>query len=215
MRRNGLFVALALLVAFVGGPVSAQTTSTTTSTSATSTSTSTATSTSATASTTTTSTATDPACSVTECPPRPPDAFVGGSTGEIQADQSSYCWSASRAPGSVGLCADFLYQEPRQALAVEEGETLRVRFAIGSAPLSVAIRPVIGSDGRTGDPIPVTVGNPASFRAALPAGPHVLVIFATWPQGDSSYLVKLDVTARPTTPVAPGPGAPGRPLFTG
>ena len=165
-----------------------------------------------TATTTTVAPFSDPACVLFECPPRPPAAFVAGDGGQIQADGSSFCWGV---PGDGGLCADSHYQEPSQALAVQQREPLRLRFAIRNAPTFVAARPVIGAAGDVGDSIPVAGGNPSGFVADFPPGPTVLFIVTDWHQGDASYVVKLNVRAAPAPPSAPGPGAPGRPLFTG
>ena len=150
-----------------------------------------------TATTTTVAPFSDPACVLFECPPRPPAAFLASAGGEIQADGSSFCWAVG---GGLGLCADSDYREPSQALAVEQGETLLLRFAVRNAPASVAVRPVL---------------NDGTDVADFPPGPTVLFIVTEWHQGDASYVVKLNVRAAPAPPSAAGPGAPGRPLFTG
>lgn len=149
----------------------------------------------------------DGPCLFYACTERAPDAFVSGSSGEVQAAPGSSCW---RRPGpngvlDIGLCVDTVLPEPATALTVQQGETLRLRFGIRADPRSLTIRTVTRAGG-TGPTIAAVVTNPTEFRADFPAGTVLVGISSQWLQGDAFHVVKLDVRGPATPPAAP-PGA--------
>ena len=69
--------------------------------------------------------------------PRPPNAYLASSSGEVRGDQDSYSW--------VGRDADvFGLREPKQELNVGRGEALVLRFDSGSTPTAVRVARFIG-----------------------------------------------------------------------
>ncbi len=156
--------------------------------------------------TTTTTTTVERPCLVYECTGRPPDAFVSGSGGEVEADQGGYCWRPPGPDGTlseVGVCTLTGPIDPEVALRVEQGETLSVRFATRESPSEFSVRhfPSL-TVGQPATVLPATAGNPARFRADLPPGVVLVNLGATWLQGSGSYVVKLDVRA-PARPADP------------
>ena len=150
-----------------------------------------------------------PAASAQTSPPdRPPDAFLSSSSGEVKGQVQAYCWSEVDASGSsVGVCADrFDPIDPAQAVVVDQGQFLTLRFDRPIRPESITV-----SRRETSVSFPPTqqfevpADNPTRFRADFPPGTHIVTVLARWApggaaHGDAIYVFKVTVRARP----APG-----------
>ena len=156
--------------------------------------------------------------------PRPPDAFLSSSSGEVKGEFYHFCWTEadpSGGPGAtVGQCADrFQVIVPDRAVVVDQGQFLTLRFDPAIRPDSIA-----GSLRGPPPPVPappsippvfppliqrfqVPADTPTRFRADFPPGTYTLLFDVRWrgappapPYGDALYVFELTVTPRP----APG-----------
>ncbi len=140
--------------------------------------------------------------------PRPPDAFLSSSSGEVKGEIQAYCWSELDDSGStVTLCADrFDPIDPAQAVVVGQGQFLTLRFDWPIPPNSITV-----SRRQTSVSFPpiqqfeLPAGNPARFRADFPTGTHIITVLARWASGSGAYgdaIYVFKVTVRP----GPAPG---------
>ena len=183
------FLALGIFVAAIPAAAFAQTTTSSTTTSSSSTSTSSST----TSSTVVTTTTIEPFTG----DPSPPAATLASSFGQVEGERGSSCW---RVSARSAVCADvFQPRDPAQALDVQQGETLTLRFGT-SLPLSELSGVLIREPGRRFE---LPAENPARFTADFPVGVSVGSFHARFGDaGSASYYFKLGVVARsgPATP---------------
>lgn len=149
--------------------------------------------------------------------PRPPDAFLSSSSGEVKGEFYQYCWTEANPSGgpgaTIGVCADrFRVIPPAQAVVVEQGQFLTLRFDPAIRPDSIA-----GSLHGPPDPDPplfsfppliqrvqVPADTPTRFRADFPPGTYTLAFDVRWrgappvpPYGDALYVFELTVRPAP------------------
>jgi hypothetical protein len=169
--------------------------------------------------TTTSSSTTAPAPSTTTTvaggTDAPPAAELASAAGEVAALQGSYCWT--RASTMTGLCADTPFLDPTEVLPVRQGEALTLSFETTMSPTSISVRRFDRPNAPELQTLTLPAANPARFRADLPAGVWILVVFTRWAQGDATYFFKVDVRAAPgdPTPAPPARPVPAPPRFTG
>jgi hypothetical protein len=146
---------------------------------------------------------------------RPPVATLASAADEVTALQGSYCWPQSN--GMTSLCADHLFLDPTDALAVSQGETLTLRFQTATSPTTISLQRFDRPNGPTLETLTVPAGNPARFRADLPTGVWILVAFTEWDEGDATYFFKVDVRGArgSVTPASPAKPTRAPPRFTG
>lgn len=132
--------------------------------------------------------------------PRPPDAFLASSLGEVKAEIQAYCWTEPDEGGAlIGVCADnFRPIDPAQAVVVNEGDLLTLRFDRPISPHSISVSRREVSTSPPIETFNVLAANPTHFRANFPPGTHIITMFTTWPQGDASYV--FEVSVRPVRP---------------
>ncbi|MDQ4089057.1 MAG: hypothetical protein M3163_01950 [Actinomycetota bacterium] len=152
--------------------------------------------------------------------PRPPDAFLASSYGEVRGELRAYCWPESSPTGTEAtVCADrFGPIDPAVALTVETGGGLTLRFDRPISPTSITVQvresPNSWGSPPGSDPIHtfgVQPGNPAEFRADFAPGTYFLTVFTTWGEGDERYgdavyEFEISVLSRATTACKPGHG---------
>ena len=146
-----------------------------------------------------------PAASAQTVPsPRPPDAFLSSSSGEVKGEMQFSCWWEPDASGGfVGLCADiFSPIDPPRSLVVNQGEVVTLRFDRPIRPNSISVSRRENSVSTPLQTFGVPADNPTQFRADFPPGTHIVTVFATWPQGDAGYVFEL--TVLPSQPVVGG-----------
>lgn len=132
--------------------------------------------------------------------PRPPDAFLASSSGEVKAEIQAYCWTEpDEGGGFIGVCADnFNPIDPAQAVVVDQGDLLTLRFDRPIRPHSISVSRRETSTSPPIETFNVPADNPTEFRAEFPPGTHIITMFTRWPQGDASYV--FEVTVRPFQP---------------
>ena len=147
-----------------------------------------------------------PAASAQTVPgqPRPPDAFLSSSSGEVRGDIQFYCWTETQPSGEfIGICGDnFNPIDPPQSLVVHQGEVVTLRFDRPIRPNSIRVNRSETSLSTPLQTFDVPAGNPTQFRADFPPGTHIVTVFTTWPQGDAGYVFEL--TVLPSQPVFGG-----------
>jgi hypothetical protein len=117
----------------------------------------------------------------------PPPAFLETSSGRTELTVGSYCWSVIAATGGVGGCGDSPPFDLINGLAtakVAEGDTVTLVLALApSKPIEVSL----GGD---------KVQLPAATRSEWTLTGHgILEVFATFPQGDVSYGIRIEPPA--------------------
>ena len=127
--------------------------------------------------------------------PRPPDAFLASSSGEVKAEMQAYCWTEPDGSGGfIGVCADnFNPIDPAQAVVVEQGDLLTLRFDRPIRPNSISVSRREISTSPAIETFAIPADNPTQFRANFPLGTHIVTIFTTWPQGDAMYVFEVAV----------------------
>ncbi len=143
-----------------------------------------------------------PAASAQTADPRPPDAHLASPSQEVKAEIQAYCWTETDADGSGrGVCADrFDPIDPVQALVVDQGQLLTLRFDTPNRPDSISVSRRQTSTSAPIETFDVVPDNPSRFRADFPPGTHILTIFTKWPQGDATYVFEITVRTAQTGP---------------
>ena len=126
--------------------------------------------------------------------PRPTGRVPRLLAGEVRAEIQAYCWRETGA-GS-GICADdFRPIDPPQALVVDRGELVTLRFDRPLRPNSISVSRRETSVSAPLETFNVAPDNPTRFRVNFPPGTHIVTMFTLWPQGDAAYV--FEVTVRP------------------
>jgi hypothetical protein len=117
----------------------------------------------------------------------PPPAFLETSSGRTELTVGSYCWSVISETGGVGGCGDsppFDLINGLTTAQVDDGETVTLVLALTpSQPIEVSL------GGHT-------MKLPAATRGEWTlAGHGILEVFATFPQGDVSYGIRIEPPA--------------------
>jgi hypothetical protein len=113
----------------------------------------------------------------------PPPAFLETSSGSTPLTIGSYCWSDISETGGVGACGDTPPFDLMKSLAtaqVVQGDTVALVLALTpSKPIELSL------GGHT-----MTL--PAAARSEWQvSGQGILEVFATFPQGDVSYGIRI------------------------
>jgi hypothetical protein len=113
----------------------------------------------------------------------PPPAFLEAPSGRTELTVGSYCWSVMAETGGAGSCGDSLPFASYGNLAtaqIADGDTVTLVLAlIPSKPIEVSL----GGD---------TTELPAAARSEWqPTGHGILEVFATFPQGNVSYGIRI------------------------
>jgi hypothetical protein len=117
----------------------------------------------------------------------PPPASLETPDGATTLTVGSYCWMVTAGTGGTGVCADaapFSVFKELPTVKVAEGDTVTLVLALTpSQPIEVSL----GDD---------TMKLPAATRSEWTLTGHgILEVFATFPQGDVSYGIRIEPPA--------------------
>lgn len=128
--------------------------------------------------------------------PQPHAAYAMHKSGEVQAEQGSYCWRGGAEPGT---CADVSgdWGDDAPMVTIATSDTVAFRWATSDQPKGVEAYVFTRSNGETDyrsrRDVSCMGGNPCRMALKLAPGEYLLSVFSTWPQGDVTHGIRLTV----------------------
>ena len=124
---------------------------------------------------------------------KPPGARLAVGPDTVDSEAYTYCWESGGLFGGSGMCMDgAVGGKVKPQVSVERRAEATLTFD-GPAPASVEASATLGSiDGSETVLLPASAED-LTFELPLGPGTWYVDVFATWPQGDASYLLPIAV----------------------